>query len=101
MRYWIVMILFFGLSACASLKAPQELQAGKMSFEEGDYPKAFHQLLPLAANGNKEAEYAVGYLYYYGYGTPQNVPTGLFWMKRSADQGYEPAKRALATIASQ
>lgn len=86
------------LLSCTSIKISQELQAGKMSFAAGDFKKAFHQLLPLAAEANPQAEYAVGYMYYNGYGVSQDRESGLFWMQKSADQRYTPAIKALEAI---
>lgn len=99
------LVLFFmilgALSACASVhnaRTVQELHRGKNNFEAGLYRDAFHQLLPLATEGNKEAEYAVGYMYYYGYGVSQDTDSGTFWIRKSAEQHYSPAIQALEAI---
>ncbi len=94
---WLVVICCM-LMSCASSRLSQELQAGKQSFESGSYKEAFHQLLPLAVNGKKEAQYAVGYMYYYGYGVAEDSESGIFWMTKAADQCYEPAVKALQII---
>lgn len=86
------------LQACASPHMSQEFQLGKIRFEDGNYKQAFHDLLPLAASGNCEAQYAVGYMYYYGLGVPKDCESGVFWMKKSADQHYEPAQKALQML---
>ncbi|HTM63461.1 MAG TPA: hypothetical protein VL360_03045 [Gammaproteobacteria bacterium] len=75
-----------------------ELAYGKQLFKDGYYKRAMQQLLPLAAEGSMEAQYAVGYMYYYGFGVPQDTDSGYFWIKRSADQRYEPAINALVMI---
>ena len=77
------------------------LAQGKRYFEEGYYRRAMHELLPLACDGNPEAQYAVGYMYYYGEGVAQDTDVGYFWIKRSADKGYPPAVKALAIISKQ
>lgn len=81
-----------------SPRVMSEFQQGKRYFEEGYYKKAMQQLLPLACEEIAEAQYAVGYMYYYGYGVAQDTDVGYFWIKRSADQGYPPAIKALSTI---
>ncbi len=86
------------LAACAGPRMAQDFQAGKASFQSGDYKQAFRQLLPLAVDGKAEAQYAVGYMYYYGYGVSEDTESGLFWIKKSADQNYLPAVRALELI---
>ncbi len=81
-----------------SITTMSELENGKRLFKEGFYKKAMEQLLPLAAEGNMEAQYAVGYMYYYGFGTSQDTSSGKFWIQRSADQQFEPAVKALNII---
>jgi len=95
------LLLFFMtlmLTACYSPGMSEELQVGKDSFKSGDYKDAFHQLLPLAANGKAQAQYAVGYMYYNGFGVTQDTESGIFWMKRAADQHYPPAMSAMRDI---
>lgn len=96
----LILALAFTCTGCATSPATQsELAQGKRLFDGGYYKRAMAQLLPLAANGNAEAEYAVGYLYYYGYGTTQDTDTGYFWIKRAADQHFQPAVDALPMMA--
>ena len=96
-----ISVLLLFLTGCATTKpktSPQLIQ-GKHYFVEGYYKRSLCSLLPLAADGNAEAQYTVGYLYYYGYGVTQDTEVGYFWIKRSADQHYPPALKALALIA--
>lgn len=86
------------LSACASQQKDFQLAEGKQSFISGDYKEAFHTLLPLASKGVPQAEYAVGYMYYYGYGVARDSESGMFWMEKSAEQNYKPARDALDMI---
>ena len=74
------------------------MQYGKRLFEKGEYKRALHEILPLAVDGNPEAQYAIGYMYYYGYGVGQDTETGDFWISRAAKARYEPAMRALSEI---
>ncbi|OGT62441.1 MAG: hypothetical protein A3F14_03590 [Gammaproteobacteria bacterium RIFCSPHIGHO2_12_FULL_43_28] len=102
----LTILLSCFLSACvttratSSIKTAAELQQGKYYFEAGNYKDAMRNLLPYAADGNKEAQYAVGYMYYYGYGVTPDRETGYFWIKRSANQQYEPAVKALTIMSS-
>jgi TPR repeat protein len=98
----IILIILFsmGLVACAATtRQPSELQQGKRYFEKGYYKRTLRQLLPLACDGNAEAQYAIGYLYYYGYGVTQDTETGVFWINRAAKQHYIPAIKALDIMA--
>lgn len=99
MKKLFILLCFISLSACSSsLATYSELQEGKRNFEAGYYKKAMHDLLPLATNGDAEAQYAVGYMYYYGYGVAQDTDVGYFWIKRSAAQHFSPAITALDMI---
>lgn len=89
-----------GLSACSSTTPDQYSQA-KMNFAEQNYHDAYQQLLIPAAKGNPDAEYALGFLYYYGKGTPQNHTLGKQWILKAAQDGNEQAAQAYQMIMSQ
>ena len=95
-----IFVAFCFLFSCAhsKIQLSENLQKGKLDYERGYYKEAFRELLPLAADGKPEAEYAVGYMYYYGYGTPQDVDTGYFWIEKAANQHYQPAVKALPML---
>jgi TPR repeat protein len=97
----IACLLCFFLAACAAHQSPATqsyLQEGKRDFEGGYYRSAMRVLLPLACDGNAEAEYAVGYMYYYGYGVAQDTDVGTLWIERSAQKHYLPAVKALENV---
>ena len=91
-------MVFFLIVSCAHTRFTPELRAGKSAFVGGDFKQAFRQLLPIAVKGCSEAEYAIGYMYYYGYGVPQDSESGIFWITRAAEQHYAPAIKALEVI---
>ncbi len=84
------------VSGCASQET--RLVNGKQNFMLGDYHQAFLQLQPLAVKQNPDAQYAVGYMYYYGLGTSQNTTIALKWLESAAAQGQPQAKQALDMI---
>lgn len=94
--FMVLASLFLG--ACASTQQSQQLEMGKLTFQSGDYKTAFKTLLPLAADGKPDAQYAVGYMYYYGYGVAMDPTSGEFWMRRAAKQHFGPALIAMKTI---
>jgi len=101
-RFFIICLLSLSLLACAAGNIPpgeiSELQQGKRYFDEGYYKRAMHELLPIACDGNPDAQYAVGYMYYYGLGVAQDTDVGHFWIQRAANRRYVPAIRALQMI---
>ena len=98
MRVIVLILVSLLLQSCASAIEGRQLAEGKKYFRDGDYKTAFHQLLPLASEGNAKAQYAVGYMYYYGYGVAQDPESGRFWMQKSADHKYPPAEKALEML---
>ncbi len=98
---WLRLIIFIFastmlLTACVN---PQtELRRGQLSFQEQNYHDAFIRLTPLAKNGNAEAQYAIGYMYFYGQGIAENRHRGIVWMQRAARQGQPQAVAALKII---
>ncbi len=91
-------MITLGLTACASDQT--RLVQGKQDFIQEDYHQAFKTLEPLAVKGHADAQYAVGYMYYYGYGTPQNDQLAFKWMQSAAAQGQHDATQALKMLQS-
>ena len=92
----MVMILFLSSSllACATVpKQTQAMQRGKYYFDAGYYKSAMRYLLPFAVNGHSDAEYAVGYMYYYGYGVAQDTDVGEFGLKDLLQHRILPRSR--------
>lgn len=99
MKNFIIFLLSIFLFGCVTTtKNTSELQQAERYFEAGYYKKAMHYLLPLALKGNAKAQYAVGYMYYYGEGVAQDTDTGYFWIDQAAEQHYPPAQNALKLI---
>ncbi len=67
-------------------------------FQKGNYYEAFDDLLYYAEHGNKDAQYAVGYMYYYGLGTAKDQNTARYWIRKASEQGQPAAKRAMYEI---
>lgn len=51
-----------------------------------------------AEQGDADAQYALGYMYYYGIGTVVDTKTARLWIIKSASQGQPLAKKALAVL---
>ncbi len=64
------------------------------------YQCSFIRIEQAARAGDPDAQYALGYLYYYGIGTTQDQQTGLVWIKRAAAQGQPVAKNALKVLST-
>jgi TPR repeat protein len=71
------------------------LAQAKQAYQEQKYQEVFQLLYPLAAAGNDQAQYVLGYLYYYGLGLEKNEQQGMVWIQRAAAQGNKKALQAL------
>ena len=67
------------------LLASPEIQ-GAMAFDNGDYETAFSYMLPLAKEGNADAQMLVGYLYEQGLGVLKNDKAAIKWYLLAAKQ---------------
>lgn len=83
------------LVSCAR---PSNLQEGIASFCVQDYRQAFIRLLPEAEKGQPDAQYAIGYMYYYGRGVVEDRAKAWVWINRAAANGQVDAKQALVIL---
>ena len=61
--------------------------------------RSFRSWAKAAKLGNPEAEYTIAKCYIDGAGVPSNHREGLYWLQRSADQGYIEAELLMASMA--
>ena len=94
MRLMCLAIVALGLVACHSL----DFQHGRQAFAAHRYVDAFDYLLVPAKHGDAYAQYAIGYMYYYGFGVPQDVVRARDWLVRSAKGHNHRAELALRHI---
>jgi septal ring-binding cell division protein DamX len=72
----------------------------KLNFDSGNYPLAFQEVKAPAEDGDPNAQYALGYMYYYGKGTQQDITLGKYWIQKAADNHNETAINAYQSILS-
>lgn len=94
MRFLLLTLIVL-LTSCATFSTGIAVQEGKRAFQDGDFHTAFRELYPAAVHGNPAAQYAIGYMYYYGYGVPQDMKAGFCWIIKAADQQYPLALRVM------
>jgi len=92
----LVIVSGFLLQACSTHQ--YNLKHGIESFQVQDYRSAFIRLLPEAKAGQPDAQYAVGYMYYYGQGVVENRKKAWYWIERAANSGQADAVRAFTIL---
>ncbi len=75
-----------------------DFQDGVAAYEKGDYTSAMNEWRPLAEEGNPEAQFHVGALYYHGEGVLQDNTQAATWYRRAADQGHVSAQHNLGVM---
>jgi uncharacterized protein len=75
-----------------------DYDAGYQAFQDGNYDKAYQELLPLARQGNPKAQRIVGEMYTDGLGVERDYRAAADWYRRSAEQSYAPAMADLGDL---
>lgn len=100
-RYIVTLLLLgavlFVVDGCAP-PADQLLAQGQKYYEMQDYHAAFEKILRAAIGGNYQAQYTIGYMYYYGIGIPRNTVQAVKWFRKAAYFGQPAAIHALHLI---
>jgi len=96
-----VNILFFItvlslLSGC--VMRGHNLREGIRSFQIQNYRQAFIRLMPEAEKGQPDAEYAIGYMYYYGQGVVEDRKKAWYWINCAARAAQPDAVVALSIL---
>ena len=92
---FIILSLMGLLAGCVR---DSNLREGIRNFQEQDYRQAFIRLKPVAEQGYPQAEYAVGYMYYYGQGVVEDRDAARYWITAAARAGQPDARTALSIL---
>lgn len=98
-RLALIIFSLLQLAGCLVYRH-NNLQEGIASFCNQDYRQAFIRLLPVANQGQPEAMYAVGYMYYYGEGVTEDRKKACVWINRAAKTGNPMALAAVKIISA-
>jgi TPR repeat protein len=74
---------------------------GVEAYEAGNYQKAFRIWKPLAEQGDAEAQYSLGSMYYNGEGVKQSHIDAYAWWSITATRGNEKAKKNKGIVKKQ
>ena len=95
-RFLGLFLMVLTLQACINYS---EFYQGISYFRSQKYREAFIRLLPEAKKGQPDAEYAVGYMYYYGQGVVEDRKKAWVWITKAARVGQPDAVEASAILA--
>lgn len=92
------MVLFFVLMLSAASISYAGIDEAYSALEKGNYTQAFSMFMHNAEQGEAEAQYAVGMLYYDGKGVHQDSRQAAQWMLKAAGQGLSDAQLVLGNL---
>lgn len=75
------------VAALGSAAAAGPYEDAVASFQRGDFATALMQLLPLADQGNTNAQYVLGMMYDDGLGVPPDSREAVRWYTKAAEEG--------------
>jgi len=92
----VLLILLFGTPAFA------DLQKGLDAASRGDFATALEEWIPLAEQGDADAQYYLGVMYIHGQihgvGVTQDYKSAFKWYKLAADQGDAEAQYSIGRM---
>ena len=104
-------ITLLGLAACSGGAGMGGLFGGNGSFKNTNacktntflqkYDCSTNKIESAAETGEPDAQYALGYLYYYGIGTKKDLDVARLWIRKAAAQGQPLAIKALQMMDGQ
>ena len=72
--------------------------AGAKAFTFGDNATALKEWRPVAEQGDMESQWAMGDLYRFGWGVPQDYGEAVRWYRLAADQGFADAQFTMGVM---
>ena len=91
MRLIYILICICSLLTGCVTTSGISLREGIKSFQIQNYRQAFILLKPEAKKGQADAQYAVGYMYYYGQGVVEDRKKAWYWINCAAKAGQPDA----------
>jgi TPR repeat protein len=85
----VIIAAVFTLASTGAMA--QNFDDGVVAFIQGDSATAMKIWQPLADNGDKEAQYHIGYMYQTGTGVEKDNQKALFWYNQAAKNGHGKA----------
>jgi TPR repeat protein len=74
------------------------LEDGVRAYNDGQYRTAFDIWLQLAEQGDEQAQFHLGALYFEGRGTTKDLEKARDWLQRAYKNGDPRAKRMLSRV---
>jgi TPR repeat protein len=86
------------VAAALMTAAAQDLDTARAAYEREDYDTAFNLYSPAANKANAEAQYRLGLMHKFGWGTERDLKAAANWLRRAADQQHAEAQAELGVL---
>lgn len=97
-RLAVLMVSIAAIWVLTAGCAGPNYQRGVKNYKPENAAQAVRELKPLAEQGNAEAQFNLGSLYYQGWGLPQDYMEAVQWFRKAAEQQHVYAQVTLGTI---
>lgn len=84
------------LSGTVQAGEADPMERGLNAYQAGDFKAAYNETIPLALQGNTDAENLLGMMYELGKGVPKNLSKSVAYYRKAAEQGNRYAQYNLA-----
>jgi len=97
---WFFATLLFSIliSVSPNPSAADSLEDARDAFKQKDYKTAIEKFKPFAEQGNDEAQFFLGEMYYAGKGVPQDYAEAVKWWQKAAEQNLVIAQYNLGIL---
>ena len=89
---FLLALTFLFLFSSSSVVFGDDFQDATDAYERKDYETAYKLILPLAEQGDAQAQYNLGVMYDKGRGVPQDYKEAVKWYRLAAEQGVREAQ---------
>lgn len=91
----IALMSVLAVTACSTHSGAHR---NKQHLAAKDYTLTYEQVREAAQDGDADAQYALGYMYYYGQNVSRNSHQAQFWIRKAAAQKHPQAVKAIAIM---
>lgn len=71
---------------------------GVAAYNQGDYATTYREFLPLAQQGNSQAQVRLGSMYHFGRAVPQDYAEAMKWYRKAVNQGDALGQTAIGVM---
>ncbi len=75
---------------------PEALHRAIDHLERKEFIDAYEILMPMALQGDAEAQFQIGWMYFFGQGLPANICIATIWYDKAARQGHAMAQNKMS-----